>query len=320
VAGTLTGSLWVRGLLTIAVLAVLASRIDLRASLDAALRLQASSALAVLALLAIDRGVMIWRWMILLRARGAEISAKSAVWIYLVSSFVGGFLPAGVGADVARAYALSQRTSRGNEAVASIAIDRLLGLLSIAVMGMIGAAVAGRQIEGTPRLLLPIATAIVVSISVAMLWADRIVGAFLFGVSDDRTGIGMRIFRLAGAVGQYREHRAALGAVALLSLAVQVLRILQAYLLGRGIGLDVPFSYYLLFMPIGLIALLLPISISGIGAPQGIIVWLLAPAGVPAPEALALSTLIVLSGIVANLPGAWLYLRAERTPSPERTP
>ncbi len=39
--------------------------------------------------------------------------------------------------------------------------------------------------------------------------------------------------------------------------------------------------YYLLFMPIGLIALLLPISISGIGAPQGIIVWLLAPAGVP---------------------------------------
>jgi uncharacterized membrane protein YbhN (UPF0104 family) len=307
VAGTLTGSLWVRGLLTIAVLAVLASRIDLRASLDAALRLQASSALAVLALLAIDRGVMIWRWMILLRARGAEISAKSAVWIYLVSSFVGGFLPAGVGADVARAYALSQRTSRGNEAVASIAIDRLLGLLSIAVMG-------------TPRLLLPIATAIVVSISVAMLWADRIVGAFLFGVSDDRTGIGMRIFRLAGAVGQYREHRAALGAVALLSLAVQVLRILQAYLLGRGIGLDVPFSYYLLFMPIGLIALLLPISISGIGAPQGIIVWLLAPAGVPAPEALALSTLIVLSGIVANLPGAWLYLRAERTPSPERTP
>ena len=126
------------------------------------------------------------------------------------------------------------------------------------------------------------------------------------------SGIGRRLTRLADAVGQYRGHRGALAGVALLSLLVQVLRIVQAYLLGRGIGIEVPFAYYLLFMPIGLIALLLPISISGIGAPQGIIVWLLAPAGVPGPEALALSTLIVLSGIVANLPGAWLYLRAAR--------
>ena len=86
-------------------------------------------------------------------------------------------------------------------------------------------------------------------------------------------------------------------------------------MLGRGIGIDVSFSYYLLFMPIGLIALLLPISISGIGAPQGIIVWLLAPAGVPQPEALALSTLIVLTGILANLPGAILYLRSRRAES-----
>ena len=80
-----------------------------------------------------------------------------------------------------------------------------------------------------------------------------------------------------------------------------------------------PFWYYLLFMPVGLIALLLPISISGIGAPQGIIVWLLKPAGVPEPEALALSTLIVLSGLVANIPGAWLYLRSAPPPSPAET-
>ena len=66
-----------------------------------------------------------------------------------------------------------------------------------------------------------------------------------------------------------------------LSIGVQLLRIVQAYLLGQGIGITVPLGYYLVFMPIGLIALLLPISISGFGAPQGIIVWLLTPVGVP---------------------------------------
>lgn len=303
----LTRSLWLRGLLTLGVLAVLAFRIDMRATAEALLRLQPGPTLVVLALLAIDRVIMVWRWVILLRARGAAVSTKSAAWIYLVSSFVGAFLPAGVGADAARAYSLSRRTARGSEAVASVAVDRLLGLLSIVAMGMVGVLVTGRQIPGTPPLLLPVVAVIVLGITVAALWADRVMGAFL----DHRTSAAAsRLRRLADAVAQYRGHRLALAGVALLSVAVQVLRILQAYLLGRGIGIDVPFSYYLLFMPIGLIALLLPISVSGIGAPQAIIVWLLTPRGVPEHDALALSTLIVLSGIIANLPGALLYLRS----------
>jgi uncharacterized protein (TIRG00374 family) len=313
VKGNATGSLWIRGLLTLAVLAVIGLKIDLRATGEALARLRLDAAVSVLALLAIDRAVMIWRWIILLRARGTAISTKSAAWIYLVSSFVGGFLPAGVGADVARAYSLTQRTSRGSEALASVAVDRLLGLLSIVVMGTIGALSAGHQVAGLPPYLLPTVTAIVLVANLALLWSDRIVAVSATGFLGSR--VALQLIKLSKALSQYRGHRTALWGVAGLSIAVQLLRILQAYLLGRGIGIDVPFSYYLLFMPIGLIALLLPISISGIGAPQGIIVWLLQPAGVPAPEALALSTLIVLSGIVANLPGAWLYLRARSAPA-----
>jgi uncharacterized membrane protein YbhN (UPF0104 family) len=229
---------------------------------------------------------------------------------------VGGFLPAGVGADVARAYSLSQRTARGSEAVASVAIDRILGLLSIVAIGAIAGFAAGREATNLPPGLMPIVTVLVGIACVGVMWADRVVTAIV-PPSARSSGIGLRLMRLADAVGQYRGHRAALGSVMLLSITVQLLRILQAYLLGRGIGIETPFSYYLLFMPAGLVALLLPISISGIGAPQGIIVWLLQPAGVPAPQALALSTLIVLSGIVANLPGAWLYLQARPAP-PER--
>ena len=55
------------------------------------------------------------------------------------------------------------------------------------------------------------------------------------------------------------------------SIVVQVLRITQAYFLGLGLGLTVPYSYYLLFMPLGLLMLLLPISISGFGAPPGVL-------------------------------------------------
>ena len=90
---------------------------------------------------------------------------------------------------------------------------------------------------------------------------------------------------------------------------MQLLRISQAYLLGLGLGLDVAFGYYLLFMPIGLLMLLLPVSVAGFGLPQGVIVWLLRPQGVADSLSFALSPLIVLTGLVGNLPGARRYAR-----------
>jgi hypothetical protein len=77
--------------------------------------------------------------------------------------------------------------------------------------------------------------------------------------------------------------------------------------------MTVPYSYFLLFMPLGLFMLLLPISISGFGVPQGVIVWLLRPMGVPNAQSFALATLIILTGLAGNLPGLFLWLRDKRT-------
>ena len=301
----LTGSFWFRALLTIAVLVLLASRIDLRETGAALRRLDLRLAGVVLLLVAADRAVMIWRWIILLRARGAPITASGAASIYLVSSFVGGYTA--LAGDAARAYTLSRRTEQGSEAVASVAVDRLLGLLAILVIACVGIVVAGAQPKENPAGVFG-AVAVVLAIgAAAVLYADRWIRVAL-PAGWHQTRPGGRILRLADALGAYRGHRPAVIAVFILSMGVQLLRILQAYLLGIAIGIDVPFSYYLLFMPAGLIALMMPISLAGFGAPQGLIVWLLQPRGVPEADALALSTLIVLSGIVANLPGAALYL------------
>jgi hypothetical protein len=316
VIGRLTRSLWVRLAITIAVLAYLASKVDLADAVSTILQLSPIAAITVLALLAVDRGLMIWRWVILLRATGHTVLLKSAVWIYLVSSFIGSFLPAGVGGDVARAYTLTQRTSQGHDAVASVAVDRILGMLSILLVGLAGVAVSGQQTgAGMKQAVLIGAVAGVIG-TVAFLSADQWVRRII-PPQWHATGAGRIVLGLGDAVSRYRGHRGALASVLALSIGVQVLRILQAYVLGRGIGIDVPLAYYFLFMPPGLIALMLPVSVSGFGAPQVLMVWMLEPVGVPRARAFALSTLIVLSGIVANLPGAWLYLRERRPDKPE---
>jgi hypothetical protein len=65
-------------------------------------------------------------------------------------------------------------------------------------------------------------------------------------------------------------------------------------------------------MPLGLLMLLLPISVSGFGLPQGVFVWMLRPVGVPDEASFALSTLIVLTGLAGNIPGLLLWLRHDR--------
>jgi uncharacterized protein (TIRG00374 family) len=302
-------SLWFRLLVTAAILGYLASQIDMAAAATAVLRVSRTHLLAVLALVALDRAVMIMRWVLLLRASEVNIQTSRAVSIFLTSSFVGSFLPAGVGGDLARAYGLSRATAAGSEAVASVAIDRLVGVLSLLVMGIIGLLAWTPDVGPDPRAIAAII--VLAALSAGALYADRAVRTMLPEALHG-SRVGRRLLELSDAVARYRGRGAVLLQVFGWSMVVQVLRITQAYLLGLGLGIAVPFRYYLLFMPIGLLMLLLPISVSGFGLPQGVIVWLLRPVGVPDEQSFALSTLIVLTGLAGNLPGLVLWLRRAR--------
>jgi uncharacterized membrane protein YbhN (UPF0104 family) len=303
---------WIRGLLTALILLYLFSNIDLAEAAAAMLRLSATHALAVLALVAIDRAVMIARWVLLLKSSGSPVSASSAAEIYLVSSFVGSVLPAGVGADAVRSWTLRRRTAEGSEAVASVALDRVSGLLALVLLGALGMAMWSRRVDATEQTMAALAALLVTAATAAMLWSDVVIRS-LVPRPWLATRPGGALLALVDAVGRYRGRRWVLATVLALSVFVQWLRIAQAWLLGTGIGIQVPPGYYLVFMPIGLLMLLLPVSISGFGLPQGVIVWLLQPQGVPDVQSFALSTLIILTGLVGNLPGLLLYLKSPTT-------
>lgn len=301
----LASAFWVRAIVTIAILAYLAADIDMVAAARAILGVDRGLLAAVLVLVACDRAVMILRWTLLLGAAGVAIDLRTAARIYLVSSFVGSFLPAGIGGDAARAYGLSRATTSGSEALASVAVDRLLGIVALLLMGGIGL-IAWTGREADARLI--VAVALVTAAVLAVFWTDWLLRR-LVPTRWHHHHVGRRLLKLGDALSRYRGRGGALAHVFAWSVAVQLLRIVQASLLGLGLGLAVPFTYYLLFMPLGLLMLLLPVSISGFGVPQGVIVWLLRPMGVPDERAFALSTLIILTGLAGNLPGMLLWLR-----------
>jgi uncharacterized protein (TIRG00374 family) len=297
--------MWLRVILSAAILGYLVSQIDIRVATLAVVRVDRGYLGLVLLLVACDRAVMILRWVLLLRASDVAIAPREAARIFLVSSFVGSFLPAGVGGDIARAYGLTRATSDSSEALASVAVDRVLGILALVVMGVAGLVATFASVTDWR---VSAAIALLVAASLAFFWSDRLVRVLL-PRSWEEFRISRRVIALAAALSRYRGRRGTLFHVLLWSVVVQLLRIVQAYYLGAGLGLAVRFRYYLVFMPIGLLALLLPISVSGFGVPQGIIVWLMRPLGVADEQSLALATLIVLTGLAGNLPGLILWLR-----------
>ena len=63
------------------------------------------------------------------------------------------------------------------------------------------------------------------------------------------------------------------------SIAVQVLRILQTYCLGRALSMDASVAVYFALVPLILLIVLLPVSINGIGTTHVAFVWFFARAG-----------------------------------------
>ena len=300
----------VRALVTVAIFAYVLRDFDVRAA-GSALQGFSLQSIAILAtLLVADRVLMLARWVRLMRTT-TDLPLSELARIFLVSSFVGSFLPAGVGGDAARAVSVSRHTNKPGAAVASVLVDRLLGLLAVAISGCVGVIVA-RELATEDLYFLTLGASAVLLIGcLCALNADRLAAWVLPAAWHHWSPVRL-LGKLSAELSAYRRHAGVLWQVGVLSIVVQVTRIVMAWVIGRSLGIALPIDYYLVFMPLNILIILIPVSLGGFGLPQGAMVWSTEPFGVSATQAFLLSTLFVLAGTIGNLPGALLYLAGRR--------
>jgi uncharacterized membrane protein YbhN (UPF0104 family) len=302
-----TRAAWTIGrvLLTVAILAYVMRGFDADTAKLALGRFSMAALEQALLLIAIDRAIMFWRWLILIRAVTSAPVGQLAR-IFFISSFLGSFLPAGIGGDAARAFQVGRQTSQVGGAIASVVVDRWLGLLAVGISGCVGVLVSLTAVPPQLRALTLAVTMLLIIGGLITLYADRLADRLL-PAPESASWPVRAVHRLAAALAIYRKNPQDLWLVGALSLAVQAARISLAWVIGTGLGIAVPFSAYWVFMPLNILIILLPLSLGGFGLPQGAMVWTLGPLGVAPTEAFLLSLLFVLAGVVGNLPGAVLY-------------
>jgi len=265
--------------------------------------------LAVLLVL-VDRALMACRWVLLLSVvDGPTRPPLAAVMrIFFVSTFVGTFLPASIGGDAVRAYSLARLNVRGGDAVASVFMDRMLGVASILLMALVGLLLV-RDLAGNWTIVGSLAVAAAgCVVTLLLVFSARTAAAASFLIGRLPGALQHAGHRVLESIRRYAPFHRQLANVLVCSIAVQALRIVQAYYLGRGLGLNVALGMYFAFIPLILLVMLLPITFNGIGTSQAAFVWFFARVGVEAPSAFALSVIFVALGVVGNLPGGVLYV------------
>lgn len=308
-----------KALVTVALLALLLTRVDLR--LVSAIITQANPWLLLTALAlyfgAIGLGVI--KWHILVKAQAIDAPLGALLSYALMGLFLGNVMPSNIGGDVIRAYNLARATRGRTEAAAiSVLVDRLMGLLaffSAAVVTAVVATVVLAQAQALEQI--EAATAVAASAFLAlcaMLFSRRLARrvAFVFRIRP-LVRLKPTAHKVYHALQVYRFRYAALGANVLLSLSIVVLTALVWFAVGQAVGItQVSFFYFLLFNPLIAFVLLIPVSFNGLGTKEAAVVFFFGLVGVPPERALVMSLLFHVIIVVTSLPGALVWLRVRQ--------
>lgn len=308
-------------ILSLALLAYLVHLIDWRNSLQLALQANFMMMIIAVALLTLERVLSVVKWRLFLTVKGSNIT----FWRLFIINYVGGFwglvLPSSVSADIVRGFYLSKATADLNLTVTSMAADRFISGVALVFIACLGGWYAGYR-PGLQHLhSLTLIIALLTAAAVVLLfqrgflrWLDRrIVQRF------SAWKILQTARKWVASCLEYQKYPGLLALAFVLSLAVQVVRVLVFYVVALGFNLHAPLMYYIVFIPLIMVLIMLPVSINGIGVREVSFVGFFSLAGMPESGAFAISFAVSVLTTLTTAVGGLIYMFDRGTSLTERT-
>lgn len=215
--------------------------------------------------------VGIGRWYLLAGAVGLGLGTVEALRLGLVSYLLSFVFLGPAGGDLVKAFLVARRRpGRRAQSVASVLVDRIVGLYALLLVAAVGIVLVrtgsdDQQVLWLGRLVLMatgVASAILLILGLAPGSARG-----LAKLSSVIPWAGHRLRALIDAVGQYRQHAAALVAATLLSLVAHALNVVAFYLIARGLPYTPPsLAEHFMIVPLALATGVIPLPMEGLGA------------------------------------------------------
>jgi len=294
---------WLRITVSVVLLAVLVSRIDLSSALPQHRHL--STLLWLGGAFAVAMGGIVlsaWRWQRVLIVFDREVRMRTLVGHYFSGQFVGNVLPSTIGGDVVRVTRLTQTIGDAPTAFGSVALERLTGFIALPLLSLIGFAVDPSLLGARRSWIALLASGVTIVALVAILFLaahPRLAGRY-------RHDEGWTRFIGAVHVGVERMRREPRRAAAALGTAMlyQASLVVTMWCVAHALGAPVPSGALLAYVPAVAMAQVLPLSLAGLGVREGMLVLLLTPLGVTTGQAVGMGLLWYLIMLVVSMFGA----------------
>lgn len=285
--------------------------VDIRAAIDAGVRLSAQGATLAALLLFAQVPLLALRWRLVAARMNMPMNTKDALVLTWAGMFFNLALPSSMGGDVVRAWALRQRGEAWASAIGSVVIDRIVALLALLAMIAVALPWIARLPDSGP-----------LTVTVSALLLASVLGLcvlpFMAGASRRLPGWLQQVGEMLVAASRVLLSLGPMSLLLLYSLLVHLLACLTVYVLATSMGVALALVDSLVLVPLVILTLALPFSYAGWGLREGAMVVLLGFAGVSSAEALAISLLMGVILFLVQLPGlAWWLMRprSERAPA-----
>ncbi len=249
-----------------------------------------------------------FRWRLTARQLGISIGRGRAIGEYYLSQIVNQSLPGGILGDAGRA--VRSRDQAGLLAAGQAVIfERLAGqiaMFSLLAVAFVATLAVPGGLDWPPD----------IAVSVAILLAAAVCAAGFAGLAGHLPGaLGRGMRSLRSALHQALAARTALPGQIGLSIGTTVCNLAAFAFCARAVGVDLGLAATAALVPLILLAMLIPVTISGWGLREGAAAALLPIAGATVAGALAASVAFGLTILAALVPGVlvlWIGPQAKR--------
>jgi uncharacterized membrane protein YbhN (UPF0104 family) len=292
----------IKALVSIGLIAVLATRLDYARALSYWHALDGNWILAVLGILFLQMSLLAGlRLKLMLASVDARRPLRTTAQIALCGFFFEQVTIGFVGGDAIRLWLLRRTRMPFGRAIQALLLDRVCGLASLVLLSLLGI-----------QALLPLVEQSMRNVIVMML--GGFIAAGLLGVAvvlvltkvlpPTKLPVHWQRFGLS----EHPVSMATMAIVFILAVATQVLNVLELWMLGQSLGQPTTLQQWFIVAPTVLLVSMLPISIGGWGVREGAMVVALHGFGISAEDALLPSVLFGLCAVVAALPGGILWV------------
>ena len=250
----------------------------------------------------------------------------SIVRINLVGVFYSIVLPGQVAGEAVKAYRLGAGRADAEQIAASVVVDKVNGMIALLVLGILGAFLSRLRFPGS--LLATFSAAL--AIGLAALYSIH-VPALRRGIESAigfvsrrwpwAKPIADRAALFLAASTRYLARPSLMIASVLLGMLYQLLCIAVILIIAPSFGINIQLAEWFWIFAVVTLAVLVPLSVGGLGIREGAFVAVLGLLQVPSASALALSLTVFASQLATALLGGLIELAGfwerRKQPQPE---